>query len=77
MLVGPQYVFGPDPNLKNNPKGPKKAQYEAKLNLKCLVCTSKTKSDSPKNLLNQTPTPKIAPKGTKRAKKAPNGTDSK
>ena len=33
MLVGPKNVFGPDPNSKYSPKGPKKskkAQNEAK-----------------------------------------------
>ena len=37
MIVGPKNVFGPDPNPKNSPEGPKKfkkAQNEAKLKLK-------------------------------------------
>ena len=72
MLVGPKNAFGPDPNPKNSPEGPKKAkkaQNEAKLKLKRYVYTSKTKSS--KNVIEPDSNSKLSPKDPNNTPKGP------
>ena len=68
-------------NLKNSTNGPKR-KNRPRLKMKGQGDTFKPKIDIlyqqvPKKFLNLTLIPKIAPKGPKRAKKAPYGTESK